>query len=139
MIIYFLLTLAITSGVIGSEPDTDDGPLVTLPNLGILQGTSTVSAFSGRTISQFLSVKYAETTSGVHRFKVSCSNRTNCILNKTKYSHFLAATESDPLGRDPERGPIRTSLSAVEMDCAVFDTTICARCGRLFDAICAHS
>ncbi|XP_055626142.1 glutactin-like [Toxorhynchites rutilus septentrionalis] len=69
MIIYIFLTLAITSQICGFNPDIDDVPMVSLPNLGILQGTTTTSAFSGRKIFQFLSVKYAETTSGEHRFK----------------------------------------------------------------------
>ncbi|XP_039449928.1 glutactin-like isoform X1 [Culex pipiens pallens] len=50
-------------------PENEDSPLVTIPNLGTLQGTTTVSAFSGRKILQFLSVKYGETTAGEHRFK----------------------------------------------------------------------
>lgn len=54
-------------------PENEDSPLVTIPNLGTLQGTTTTSAFSGRKILQFLSVKYGETTAGEHRFKVSDS------------------------------------------------------------------
>ncbi|XP_055621644.1 glutactin-like isoform X2 [Toxorhynchites rutilus septentrionalis] len=47
----------------------DSTLLIELPRLGTLQGSTTVNAFSGRQIVQFLGIKYAETTSGEHRFK----------------------------------------------------------------------
>lgn len=50
-------------------PESEETPLVTIPNLGSLQGSATASAFSGRKIWQFLSIKYGESTAGEFRFK----------------------------------------------------------------------
>ncbi|XP_055534052.1 glutactin-like [Wyeomyia smithii] len=44
-------------------------PEVNLPELGILRGSQTVSAFSRRSIYQFLSIPYGETTAGEYRFR----------------------------------------------------------------------
>lgn len=68
-ITYLLLALAMTSQLTGSLPVPEDAPVVTLANLGTLRGSTTVSAFSGRKILQFLSIKYGETTAGEFRFK----------------------------------------------------------------------
>ncbi|GAB0086094.1 Carboxylic ester hydrolase [Sergentomyia squamirostris] len=46
-----------------------DNPVVTLPGLGQLRGSTTTCAWSGRKIYQFLGVKYAETPIGELRFK----------------------------------------------------------------------
>ncbi|XP_062562509.1 glutactin-like isoform X2 [Armigeres subalbatus] len=48
---------------------TGEAPEVTIPNLGTLRGSAAASAFSGRKILQFLSVKYGESTAGEKRFK----------------------------------------------------------------------
>ncbi|XP_058827005.1 glutactin-like [Topomyia yanbarensis] len=48
---------------------SSEAPEVTLPKLGSLRGSTTVSAFSRRTILQFLSIRYGETTAGEFRFK----------------------------------------------------------------------
>ncbi|XP_058462863.1 glutactin-like isoform X2 [Malaya genurostris] len=58
-----------TSRFCQSLPVPDDAPMVTLPNLGTLRGSTTRSAFSGRKILQFLSIKYGESTAGEFRFK----------------------------------------------------------------------
>ncbi|XP_058834553.1 glutactin-like isoform X2 [Topomyia yanbarensis] len=58
-----------TSQLSQSLPVSDDAPMVTLPNLGTLRGSTTLSAFSGRKILQFLSIKYGESTAGEYRFK----------------------------------------------------------------------
>lgn len=44
--------------------------VVKLPKYGILQGSIAFSAWTNRIIYQFLGVKYAESPSGVRRFKV---------------------------------------------------------------------
>ncbi|GAB0086092.1 Carboxylic ester hydrolase [Sergentomyia squamirostris] len=46
-----------------------DNPVVNLPGLGQLRGSTTTCAWSGRKIYQFLGVKYAETPIGELRFK----------------------------------------------------------------------
>lgn len=47
-----------------------DAQIVTSPLFGTLLGSTTKSAWTSKTIYQFLSVKYAEAPSGSLRFKV---------------------------------------------------------------------
>ncbi|XP_053685658.1 glutactin-like [Sabethes cyaneus] len=47
----------------------DNYPEVSLPELGTLRGSQTVSAFTRREIYQFLSIPYGETTAGEFRFR----------------------------------------------------------------------
>ncbi|XP_065082057.1 uncharacterized protein LOC135704503 [Ochlerotatus camptorhynchus] len=61
------LTMSLQLG--GSVPVFDEAPEIALPNLGTLRGSTAESAFTGRKILQFLSVKYGETTAGEYRFK----------------------------------------------------------------------
>ncbi|GAB0089471.1 hypothetical protein DMENIID0001_040140 [Sergentomyia squamirostris] len=48
---------------------TSDNPVVELPGLGQLRGSTTTTSWTGRKIYQFLGVKYAETPIGELRFK----------------------------------------------------------------------
>lgn len=52
-----------------SQSTENDNLLVTLPDLGKVQGSITHSAWSNQEIYQFLSVPYAEAPSGSLRFK----------------------------------------------------------------------
>lgn len=70
-IAYLFLAFAMSLQLRGSVPVLDESPEIALPNLGTLRGSTAESAFTGRKILQFLSVKYGETTAGEYRFKVS--------------------------------------------------------------------
>ncbi|XP_055595744.1 glutactin-like isoform X2 [Uranotaenia lowii] len=54
---------------LGAPVVEQDDPVVNLTNLGTLRGSTISSAFTGRTILQFLSIKYGESTAGEFRFK----------------------------------------------------------------------
>lgn len=49
------------------------GLIVTMPNIGTFQYSSTTSAWSSQTIFQFQGVRYAESPIGDRRFKVAAS------------------------------------------------------------------
>nr|XP_029731025.1 glutactin-like [Aedes albopictus] len=69
VIAYLFLALAMSLQLGESVAVADEAPEVSLPNLGTLRGSVGTSAFSGKKILQFLSVKYGETTAGEYRFK----------------------------------------------------------------------
>ena len=55
-----------------------DPVLVTIPELGSLEGITGTTAWTSQPILQFLNVKYAESPSGDRRFKVRIVNRYLC-------------------------------------------------------------
>uniref|UniRef100_A0A182J209 Carboxylic ester hydrolase n=1 Tax=Anopheles atroparvus TaxID=41427 RepID=A0A182J209_ANOAO len=53
-----------------ASPKTEESsPIVTLPDLGALQGSTSTGAWTGRKFYQFLGVHYAQSTAGENRFK----------------------------------------------------------------------
>lgn len=64
LVIFSLIYTAVA--VYDEETDT----IVTLPNLGSIQGKIIETAWSHREVLQFVDVKYAESPSGKYRFKV---------------------------------------------------------------------
>lgn len=54
------------------DPNSNDNLIVQLPNLGFLKGSTSRTALTNETIYQFLGIKYAESPSGLRRFKVFC-------------------------------------------------------------------
>ncbi|ETN58060.1 carboxylesterase [Anopheles darlingi] len=59
-----LLLVAVTMGA-----DEESSPIVSLPVLGALRGSTSAGAWTGRKIYQFLGVHYAQPTGGGNRFK----------------------------------------------------------------------
>lgn len=88
VIAYLFLALAMSLQLGESVPVADEAPEVSLPNLGTLRGSVGTSAFSGRKILQFLSVKYGETTAGEYRFKVICIIKITSYLTLDKTVGF---------------------------------------------------
>lgn len=50
--------------------EEEKDPIITIPNLGSIQGKVVETAWSKRKVFQFVDVKYAEAPSGKYRFKV---------------------------------------------------------------------
>lgn len=62
----FVSLTSISVALYDEEKDT----IVTLPNLGLIQGKLIETAWSHKEVLQFVDVKYAEAPSGKFRFKV---------------------------------------------------------------------
>lgn len=61
-------------------------PIVTLPNLGQLQGSVTASDRTQRTIYQYLGIRYAESPDGARRFKPPIAALPwNNVMDVTRY------------------------------------------------------
>lgn len=66
-------------------------PIVRLPQLGLLRGSTTTTKWTKRSVYQFLGVPYGEAPSGKRRFKV---NKTEKVKRDEKLfqSHQIEST-----------------------------------------------
>lgn len=78
---------------------------VTTPDFGTLIGSTTTSAWTNKTIYQYLGVRYAYSPSGELRFKVShCLHNGqlhNTITNKPIFFIIQGSTISNTMERNP--------------------------------------
>lgn len=77
----FMLILALVIAITFPHCDADDAT-ITIPNVGTLSYTSTTSSWSSKNIFQFRGVRFAESPTGIRRFKVCLKNINDflCLL-----------------------------------------------------------